>query len=222
MADIKFYWFDMDHTLVNNDCDVSWKEFAVKYGLAPQEDIAIGEKFFEDYNNGCLDADAFTKFQLAEFVGKTYAEMEQLMCNHFVECVLPKVYLPAKALFEELQAEDKKIGILTATNTVIAKPVADYFKADLLLGTQLAMKDGRFTGDILQPYAGGEGKVEILQEFANAVKIPMSSMAYYGDSINDRFVLEAVGYPHATNPSAELKAYAEERNWQIVDFRNEQ
>ncbi len=29
----KIYLFDMDHTLIDNDCDVSWKQFVVRHNL---------------------------------------------------------------------------------------------------------------------------------------------------------------------------------------------
>ncbi len=219
MENIKFFWFDMDHTLINNDCDVSWKEFVVKHQLAGPETMLVAEKFFEQYNQGKLDVELFEQFQLEEFVGKNAEEMRVLAEHHFVEFVLPTVYPKAKEMFEQLQAEDKKIGILTATSSVLAQPVATYFKADILFGSEITMEDGKFLNRYRPPYAGGEGKVRILQEFSQATKIPMSQMAYFGDSINDRFVLSAVGHPFATNPSAELLALAQEKNWQIIDFK---
>ena len=35
------------------------------------------DKFFDDYNAGCLDIEAFSKFQLKEFANKTYEEMRR-------------------------------------------------------------------------------------------------------------------------------------------------
>ena len=29
------YFWDMDHTIINNDCDVSWKAFMHAKGIAP-------------------------------------------------------------------------------------------------------------------------------------------------------------------------------------------
>ena len=69
----KVYFFDMDHTLIDNDCDVSWKEFTVAHGLAPRSHLEEAERFFDDYNRGCLDTAKFIRFQLSEFVGKTPA-----------------------------------------------------------------------------------------------------------------------------------------------------
>ena len=64
------YLFDMDETLINVDCDVTWKEFAVKYGYAPENALAEADRFYLEYCAGTLDIDEFLTFQLAEFAGK--------------------------------------------------------------------------------------------------------------------------------------------------------
>ena len=50
--EIKIHFFDMDHTLINNDCDVSWKEFLTEEKIAPSNAMEIADKFFDDYNRG--------------------------------------------------------------------------------------------------------------------------------------------------------------------------
>ena len=65
----EFYIFDMDGTLVDNDCDVSWKLFLVAAGFAPEGDVALAHKYYDDYAEGVLDLDEFLRFQLREFVG---------------------------------------------------------------------------------------------------------------------------------------------------------
>lgn len=222
MDGIKFYWFDMDHTLIDNDCDVSWKHFVAAHGLGPADSADIADRFFEDYRNGRLDQKAFSRFQYAEFVGKTPGEMKELSDSHFRELVLPTVYLKAKAFIEEIQDNGGRVGILTSTNAVLAAPVAEYFKADLLIGTELELAGGKFTGGYVEPYAGGPGKVELLDGFAKAVKIPASELAYFGDSIYDRFVLGYVGHPFAANPSDELRRLAEQNNWRIISFKGDE
>lgn len=215
---IKFFWFDMDHTLINNDCDMSWKRFLIDRGLAPADAAEKADAFYRDYERGALDHRAFTKFQHAEFVGRTPEEIKPLLLEHFANYVLPKVYPDAKSYIEDIQENGGKVGILTSTCTAIAGPLAEYFKADILLGTELEKKDGRYTGDYVPPYAGGPGKVELLGEFSRAVKIPPAELAYYGDSVNDRFVLDYVGHPFAVNPDEQLKRIAGEKHWNIIAF----
>ena len=36
---IDLYVWDMDHTIIDNDCDVSWKKFLVEKKIAPESDF---------------------------------------------------------------------------------------------------------------------------------------------------------------------------------------
>src|SRR5210317_2236053 len=85
----KGYLFDMDHTLINNDCDVSWKTFLVNKGLAPSNALDIADYYYQQYRRGELDINEFLKFQLAEFKGRTPAEMDALAQEHFETLVRP-------------------------------------------------------------------------------------------------------------------------------------
>ena len=46
-------------------------------------------------------------------------------------------------------------------------------------------------------------------------------LAYYGDSINDRYILEACGFPYTVNPSASLRVLAERQHWPILSWKLE-
>ena len=96
------YFFDMDHTLINNDCDVSWKQFAVRHNLAPESDLAEADRYFDDYNAGTLDVEEFYLFQFREFIGKTPEEMRPLAELHFEEYVRPHIYPEARKLVGSL------------------------------------------------------------------------------------------------------------------------
>lgn len=213
----KMYFFDMDHTLIDNDCDVSWKQFLVQEKLAPQDALKTADKFFEDYVRGELDSDEFMKFQLQEFIGRTPDEMLEIAEHHFESMVKCKIYSSAEALVRRITATGKPAALLTATNTIIAAPLARYLGLDLL-GTTLEMKSGVFTGNISEPYCVGTGKIDIAAEFCRENNCTLAEAAYYGDSINDRFILASVGFPFAVNPASELARIAEENEWPILNF----
>ena len=58
-----------------------------------------------------------------------------------------------------------------------------------------------------------------IERFAPWGEVDPADFAYFGDSINDRFVLEKVGHAHAVNPSDELKKIALEKSWTILNFQ---
>lgn len=154
------YFFDMDHTLINNDCDVSWKQFAVRHNLAPESDLAEADRYFDDYNAGTLDVEEFYLFQFREFIGKTPEEMRPLSELHFEEYVRPHIYPEARKLVGSLLDAGFPVAILTSTNSVVAQPLAECLGIREVLGTTLELEDGRYTGRITGHLrrAGGQGR----------------------------------------------------------------
>jgi len=215
----EFYFFDMDHTLIDNDCDVSWKDFMVAENLAPREALKIAADFYQTYLEGRLDPDAFTMFQLNEFIGRSEAEMSLLCKKHFDVMVKSKIYSEAETLVRNTIAAGHLVVLLTATNRIIAKPLADYFGIDRIVATELEVDaDGRYTGRFTGIYAAAKGKVTLAEQFCRDNGLSLKNAAYYGDSINDRFILDAVGFPFAVNPDSDLKKLAVEKGWKILSF----
>ena len=79
--------------------------------------------------------------------------------------------------------------------------------------------NGRYTGKFTGVYAAAQGKVTLAEKFCRDNGLSLNNAAYYGDSINDRFILDAVGFPFVVNPGSDLKKLAEEKGWEILTFR---
>lgn len=218
MAEPAIHFWDMDHTLIDNDCDVSWKEFLVGRGLAAPDALEQNDFFYEQYKRGELDFEAFIRFQLAEFRGKTLNDLQPLVEAHYKIVVRPLVYAQARERVKRQIRSGARVVLLTATNGVIAAPLAVDFGFPELIATEPEMVDGVFTGDIVPPYCGGVGKLEHLARRCAALGISLADAAYYGDSKTDIPVLEGVGHPICCNPAAALEDVALERHWPILRF----
>ncbi|MDD5699079.1 MAG: HAD-IB family hydrolase [Victivallaceae bacterium] len=214
----KIYFFDMDHTLIDNDCDVSWKSFVVEQCLAPPDALERATFYYYQYVDGKLDITDFMDFQLQEFVGRTRAEMEELSQRHFETWVKKTIYAKAEAEVRRVQASGMPTVLLSATNRVIARPVAVHFGFDACLATELEVRDGRYTGRLAGEYALGAGKIGRARDYCESHGLTLTDAAYYGDSVNDFPMLEAVGFPIAANPCPELEAGARKNNWPIISF----
>ena len=214
----KIYFFDMDHTLIDNDCDVSWKSFVVEQKLAPPNALERATFYYYQYVEGKLEITDFMDFQLQEFIGKTKAEMEKLAQLHFQTWVKKTIYADAVTEVKRVQALEVPTVLLSATNSVIARPVAKHFGFDAWLATELELKNGCYTGKLAGEYALGAGKIAIAREYCESHNFSLADAAYYGDSVNDFPILEAVGFPIAANPCSELEAGAIEHNWPIIRF----
>ena len=219
MSMAEIYVFDMDHTLIENDCDVSWKEFCVAEKLAPASDIAEADRFYELYLAGKLDFKEFLAFQLREFVGNSAERMNELAQKHFENFVKSKVRPKALDYVKSLVKVQKRCVILTSTNSIIARPVADYFGIDEVYGAELEMVDNVYTGNLSGIYTAGEGKVEVIRKLSAESGVPTLEFAAFGDSINDLPMLKAVGHPFAVSPGAALEKEAKELNFEILDWK---
>lgn len=218
MSEPRIYFFDMDHTLQDNDSDVSWKKFLIDIGAAPRDAMKQVDYFFEEYLKGKLDPVAFIRFQLQEFAGKTLPEMEALTERHFLEYSLPRIYPAGQRLVAQLKATGNPRVLLTATNRIIAAPFARHLGLEDLIATELEMADGRFTGAFAGDYCAEKGKVTMAEAYCRDRNLTLAEAAYYGDSLADRFILEAVGFPIAVNPMPALRELAVAKGWPILDF----
>jgi HAD superfamily hydrolase (TIGR01490 family) len=216
---IKLHVFDMDGTLVDNDCDVLWKKFLVDTGIAPKEDREKSLKYYADYTAGVLDVDAFVKFQHREFVGRTPDEMKAL-CGRCFETVLKANCRPkAVEWIRKVKATGAATVLLSGTNTVISDFIRAHFGLDRVCGTVLEVSpDGRFSGRVVGEYALGRGKVTSMLRVAGELGLRPDEVAAYGDSVNDIPLLAAAGEAYAVSPVAALRAEAEKRHWHIMEW----
>ena len=217
---IKLHIFDMDNTILNTDCDVTWKEFLVKIALAPASALKTAEEFHNDYNAGKQDHNKFLEFQLEEFKGKTKPAMLKISSRHFEEAVKPAIRTKAFDYIKKLIAAGERVAMLTSSNVVLAYPVALYFGITDYIGTELETCDGVFTGKPAGTFPGNNGKIYHLGRFCERYGIDSSEVAAYGDSVNDIPLLESVGTAFAVSPSPALRKHAEIRNWQILDWQD--
>lgn len=214
-----YHFWDMDHTLVACDCEVSWKRYLVDEGLTDPGDRELADRFFHGYATGNLDAEGYLAFQLKDFAGRPVAAMAELALHHFQRRVASQVYPEALALIHRQREAGDLVCLLTATSRPIAQPLADHCGIPEVLATEFEVADGRYTGRLLGGYCLGAGKRERLRRYCAGAGIPMEEVHYYGDSLADLEVLPHVGHPVAVNPIDGLRREAEARGWPILDFQ---
>ena len=80
--------FDLDNTLIAGDSDHRWGEFACAEGLVDATGhAAANDRFLQDYQNGCLDIDAYLQFALSTFAGlntAAVATLQQRFLNDYM------------------------------------------------------------------------------------------------------------------------------------------
>ena len=82
-------------------------------------------------------------------------------------------------------------------------------------GTQLEEADGKWTGRIIGDAMFGEAKARAVRRIAAQSELDLSRCYAYGNCLSDRWMLEAVGWPAAVNPSRGMENLAKRRGWPV-------
>jgi HAD superfamily hydrolase (TIGR01490 family) len=121
------------------------------------------------------------------------------------------------------------IVIVSGTLEPLATETARALEAELaargtaslvrVCATRLEENEGRWTGRIIGEAMFGHAKVRAAKQMAEELELDVADCYGYGDSVTDRYLLEAVGHAAAVNPSRELARIAQERRWPVLRWK---
>ncbi|VEJ37257.1 putative hydrolase [Neisseria meningitidis] len=119
--------FDLDNTLINTDSDHAWPQYLIKKGLVDAaETEAQNEKFYRDYQNGCLDIDAFLKFHLAPLARYSKEELAEFHREFMAEYIIPHISPMQRMLVQSHQMAGDETLVISSTNEFIITPSAAF------------------------------------------------------------------------------------------------
>jgi len=151
------------------------------------------------------------------FSGLTPPQAQQVFDAVVEEDVLPQLRADVLARLHEHQAQGEPVILLSGTFQPLLATIAARLGLDGALGTELALRDGRYTGRIVPSLCFAEGKVSRLEAYRRAhPEVDPAACTAYGDTHFDRLALEWAGRPVAVYPNPRLAALAAERGWPIV------
>ena len=108
---------------------------------------------------------------------------------------------------------------MTATPVELARVVAARLGLTGALGTRAEIRDGAYTGRLVDDILHGQAKADAVRALAEHEGLDLARCSAYSDSVNDLPLFELVGRPVAVNPDARLSAEADRRGWEVYDFR---
>jgi HAD superfamily hydrolase (TIGR01490 family) len=122
-------------------------------------------------------------------------------------------------ILREHKKQGCKIVILSGMFTDFLEMIGQRIEADYIIGTELEIADGVYSGRISKPLCFGENKARYLTEFIaqKQMKVDFNRSYAYADSIYDVPVFRLVGRPVATYPDKELFKLARKKNWPIIN-----
>ena len=213
-------FFDLDKTILVKSSSFAFARPFYKEGLIGRSDVirsAYAQFMFHTSGANHDQMESMREYMSQLVTGWEVEKVQQIVAETLDEIIDPMVYQEALDLMADHRAAGRDIVIISSSGTDVVEPIGARLGADLAIGTQVAIEDGRYTGEIVY-YAYGEGKAEAMRALASERGYNLDDCFAYSDSLTDLPMLDAVGHPVAVNPDAALRAVAIERDWPVVDF----
>jgi HAD superfamily hydrolase (TIGR01490 family) len=215
-------FFDLDKTIISRSSSLALSRPLYRAGMVSRGQllrsayaqlvyllIGADENRMERLKEGML--------QLTK--GWDRAQVERLVEDVILDVIDPYVYQEALDLMAQHLDEGRSLYIVSSSPEEIVRPLARHFGVSGVIATRAEVGgDNRYTGE-LEFYAYGERKAQAIREIAERAGLDLSGSFAYSDSATDAPMLEAVGHPVAVNPDKDLRRIAEERGWEIRQFR---
>ena len=212
--------FDLDHTLIDGDSDVSWAQFQIEEGVLHAEEYHARNLWFaERYKDGTLDIHQFLDFQLAPIARRPRAQLDGWHALFMQRKIRPIIHRRTAELLARHEGALK--ALVTATNRFITAPIAAELGIAHLVATDIEEEGGEFTGKPRGTPCFREGKVARVNEWLASLGTRLADYEswFYSDSLNDLPLLELVDHPVAVDPDATLRAKATERGWEVISLK---
>jgi HAD superfamily hydrolase (TIGR01490 family) len=215
-------FFDLDKTIISRSSSLALSRPLYRAGMVSRAQLLRGAYAQLVYLMVGADEQKMERLKegmLSLTKGWDRNQVEQLVRDVIFDVIDPYVYQEALDLMALHRSEGRRVYIVSSSPEEVVRPLARHFGVSGVIATRAQVdEEDHYTGE-LAFYAYGAQKAEAIQSLAERAGIDLSHSYAYSDSITDLPMLDAVGNPVAVNPDKELRREAEERGWQIRDFR---
>lgn len=212
--------FDLDETLLAGDSEHLWCEYLIEQGLVDASYYKTNnDQFYQDYQNGCLDMDAFLRFSLQPLTQFSIDHLNSLRKDYLEKKIEPIILPEACKRIEDHRRQGHTLLIITATNRFITGPIAEMLGISQLLATEPEFGPGGYSGNIVGEPCFKEGKVLNLLKWLNSNPHSMDDSWFYSDSYNDLPLLQKAQHPVVVDADDKLYQHAVAHNWERISLR---
>ncbi|WP_297842922.1 HAD family phosphatase [Pseudomonas sp.] len=208
--------FDLDETLIGGDCASLWSEQMARLGWVDKESfMRKNDELMAAYSAGELAMEDYMAFSLEPMAGRTPEEVDHLVEPWVEDFIEPIIFSDACTAIANHRAAGDRILVISASGTHLVKAIAARIGIDEVLGIELEVKHGVYSGATTGVLTYREGKVTRLMEWLEAEGETLDGASFYSDSRNDLHLLKRVDHPHVVNPDPVLREHAEKAGWPI-------
>jgi len=211
-------FFDLDRTLIAGFSAMEFLRDRLLNGLVSPTDLAEAVATATRFQLGQIGFSAFVAGTAGMLRGRPESELVEAGERIFRERLAASVYPESRALVQAHLRKGHTVAVVSAATRPQIEPLARDLGIEHILCTQLVLKDGHFTGEVVHPTCYGEGKVRAVRKFARAHHVGISRSFFYSDSDEDLPLLDVVGKPRPLNPNTRLTRIAARRGWPVRRF----
>jgi HAD superfamily hydrolase (TIGR01490 family) len=208
--------FDMEGTIITSNVVESyvWTRMAdLPPDEWPRELVSVFGKIPSYLQIDRRDRGDFLRTFFRRYEGASVDGVQRLIDHHVGEFMLQKASSAAIRRIREHRAAGHRTILITAAAEIFVRPLAPLF--DIVIGCELEVRDGRYTGFMASPPLVGEARAAWLRRYADQEGVDLKQSYAYADSYSDLPLLRAVGNPVAVSPDSALYRYARRRRWPI-------
>ncbi|WP_430445905.1 MAG: HAD family hydrolase [Pseudomonas piscis] len=212
--------FDLDETLIHGDCATLWSEQMGRLGWVDSESfMRRNNELMDAYSHGKLAMEEFMAFSLEPMAGRSPEDVAHLVEPWVEDVIEPIIFSDAcKTLAAHRQAGDR-ILVISASGTHLVQPIAQRLGIDEVLGIELEVLNGVYTGNTLGTLTYREGKITRLLQWLETEQESLKGATFYSDSHNDLPLLLRVDHPQVVNPDPVLREHAQQAGWPIHHWK---
>ena len=211
-------FFDLDHTLIDTDCEWAWKNMLADMGLVPDSQRARQDRYMELHAEGKTPAEEYLDFILGDFVGNTTERMSGLARRNFDVNIRQTVFRQAVDGIEGVLSTGGKPVLLSGSVRPILEPVAAHLGFEEILCSELEVIEGRFSGRLASEFCIREGKLKRARDYCAQQGRSLRETGFFGDSLSDVQMFEQVGQATVVNPRPRLARLAKQNGWRVVHW----
>ena len=142
----------------------------------------------------------------------------QSLAKIFVEKRLVKRIRPElQACIESHRQAGDILFLITGSPSFLADEIARYLHIDHVEPTHCQQDEATFHAGVPWQHPFAEEKLTIAKKLCERYDADIKQAFAYGNSYNDRMILDAVGHPVAVTPDRRLRKLAWRKGWKIID-----
>ena len=178
--------FDMEGTIITSNVVESyvWTKMAdLPPDEWPRELVSVFGKIPSYLQIDRRDRGDFLRTFFRRYEGASVEGVERLIDHHVGEFMLQKASPASIRRIREHRAAGHRTILITAAADIFVRPLAPLF--DVVIGCELEVRDGRYTGFMASPPLVGEARAAWLRRYALQEGVDLKQSYAYADSYSD-------------------------------------